>query len=139
MELQFVLEQFDAVEKTARHGATGFQRSRLHASTAGVTGQILGQGSKIPHASRCGRKTEKETNTDTYFLIISPNAGDKGFPGGASGEGPTCQFRRCRFHPWIRNILQSRKWQPTLVTFSGKSHGQRSLAGHSPWVTRSRT
>ena len=26
-----------------------------------------------------------------------------------------------------------RKWQPTLVFLPGKSHGQRSLAGYSPW------
>ena len=26
-----------------------------------------------------------------------------------------------------------RKWQPTPVFLSGKSHGQRSLAGYSPW------
>jgi len=25
------------------------------------------------------------------------------------------------------------KWQPTLVFLSGKSHGQRSLVGYSPW------
>ena len=29
--------------------------------------------------------------------------------------------------PW------SRKWQPTPVFLSGKSHGQRSLPGYSPW------
>ena len=26
-----------------------------------------------------------------------------------------------------------RKWQPTPVVLPGKSHGQRSLAGPSPW------
>ena len=26
-----------------------------------------------------------------------------------------------------------RKWQPTPVLLSGKSHGQRSLVGYSPW------
>ena len=26
-----------------------------------------------------------------------------------------------------------RAWQPALVFFPGKSHGQRSLAGYSPW------
>ena len=26
-----------------------------------------------------------------------------------------------------------RKWQPTPVHLPGKSHGQRSLAGYSPW------
>ena len=25
------------------------------------------------------------------------------------------------------------KWQPTLAFLPGKSHGQRSLAGYSPW------
>ena len=27
----------------------------------------------------------------------------------------------------------SRKWQPTLVSLPGKFHGQRRLAGYSPW------
>jgi len=30
-----------------------------------------------------------------------------GFPGGASGEEPACQCRRCkthRFHPWVGKI-----------------------------------
>ena len=26
-----------------------------------------------------------------------------------------------------------RKWPPTLVLLPGKSHGQRSLVGYSPW------
>ena len=29
-----------------------------------------------------------------------------------------------------------RKWQPTPVIRPGKSHGQRSLAGYSPWGHR---
>ena len=32
-----------------------------------------------------------------------------------------------------------RKWQPTPVFLPGKSHGQRSLAGYSPWGQKSRT
>ena len=28
---------------------------------------------------------------------------------------------------------QRRQWQPTLVLLPGKSHGQRSLVGCSPW------
>ena len=38
---------------------------------------------------------------------------------------PTCQCRRhkkCGFNPWVRKILP------------GQFHGQRSLAGYSPWV-----
>ena len=37
------------------------------------------------------------------------------------------------FSPWVGKILWRRKWQPTPVFLPGKSHGQRSLAGYSPW------
>ena len=47
---------------------------------------------------------------------------------------PACRCRRCRFHPWVRTIPWRRKPQPTTVLLTGKSHGQRSLAGYSPWV-----
>ena len=33
---------------------------------------------------------------------------------------------------------RSRKWQPTPLFLPGESHGQRSLAGHSPWGRRVR-
>ena len=33
-------------------------------------------------------------------------------------------------------ILWSRKWQPAPVFLPGKSHGQRSLVGYSPWGQR---
>ena len=32
-----------------------------------------------------------------------------------------------------------RKWQPTPVFLPGQFHGQRSLAGYSPWVAKSQT
>ena len=37
------------------------------------------------------------------------------------------------FNPWVRKIPWGRKWQPATVFCPGKSHGQRSLAGYSPW------
>ena len=58
-----------------------------------------------------------------------------GFPGGASGKEPASQGRqhkRPRFNPWVRNSSR-RKWQPAPVFLPGESHGQRSLAGYSPW------
>ena len=48
----------------------------------------------------------------------------------------TCQrrkLRRCGSDSWVWRILWSRKWQPTPGFFPGESHGQRSLAGYSPW------
>ena len=34
---------------------------------------------------------------------------------------------------FVRKISWRRKWQPTPVVLAGKSHGQRSLTGYSPW------
>jgi len=48
---------------------------------------------------------------------------------------PTCQCKRCKrqgFHPWVGKISQRKPWKPTPVFLTGKSHGQRSLAGYSP-------
>ena len=37
------------------------------------------------------------------------------------------------FNPWVRKIPWRKKWQPTPVFMPGKFHGQRRLAGISPW------
>ena len=37
------------------------------------------------------------------------------------------------FHPWVRKIPWSRKWNPTSVFLPKKLHGQQSLVGYSPW------
>ena len=37
------------------------------------------------------------------------------------------------FDPWVRKIPWRRKWQPIPVFLPGKSHGQKSLEGYSPW------
>ena len=45
-----------------------------------------------------------------------------------------CQkCRRPMFYPWVENIPWSRKWLPTTVFLPKEFHGQRSLAGYSPW------
>ena len=41
--------------------------------------------------------------------------------------------RRPRFDPWVGKIPQRRKWQTIPVSLPGKSHGQRSLMGCTPW------
>ena len=59
-----------------------------------------------------------------------------GFPGGTCGKEPSCQCRRRkrrRFNPWVGKIPWRMAWQPTPVFLPGESHGQRSLAGYSPW------
>ena len=47
--------------------------------------------------------------------------------------------RRHGFDAWVGKISWRRKWQPTLVFFSEKFHGQRSLVGYSSWGAKSWT
>ena len=56
-----------------------------------------------------------------------------GLPWWHSGKEPNCQCRKHRFDPWVGKIPWKRKWQPSPVFLPGKSQGQRSLAGYSPW------
>ena len=37
---------------------------------------------------------------------------------------------------WVGKIPWRRNWQPTPVFLPGKSHGQRSRVGYSPWVCK---
>ena len=46
------------------------------------------------------------------------------------------QCGRPGFKPWVRKIPWRREWQPILVFLPGEFHGQRSLAGYSPWDTK---
>ena len=49
------------------------------------------------------------------------------------GKESACQCRRHWFDPWVMKIPWKRKWQPTPVFLPGKSYGQKSLVGYSPW------
>ena len=59
-----------------------------------------------------------------------------GFPEGANGKETAYQCRdrkKHRFDPWVREISWRRTWKSTPVFLPGESHGQRGLAGYSPW------
>ena len=64
------------------------------------------------------------------FRVGGPNWG---FPGGSVVKNPPADAGDSDWIPWRR------KWQPTTVFLPGKSHGQRSLVGYSPWDHRSQT
>ena len=57
------------------------------------------------------------------------------FPGGSVVKNLHAmrRLRRCSFYAWIRKIPWRRKWQLIPVSLPGKCHGERSLAGYSPW------
>ena len=45
-------------------------------------------------------------------------------------------YRKHGFNPWVGKILRRRNWQPTQVFLPEKSHGQRNLAGYSPYESK---
>ena len=74
--------------------------------------------------------------TDSVDMNLSKLWETDSFPSGASGKESACQCGRCQrpgLDPWVGKIPWRRKWQPTPVLLPGESHGQRSLAGYSPW------
>ena len=44
-----------------------------------------------------------------------------------------------RSDPWVRKTPCRRQWQLTPASLPGEFHGQRSLAGYSPWAAKSQT
>ena len=80
--------------------------------------------------------TEQDRNVWTQRFYSGWVRSKKRLPRWLSGKESTCQCRRRRRHgfsPWVGKIPWSRKWQPTPVFLPEKFHGQRHLAGHSPW------
>ena len=57
------------------------------------------------------------------------------FPHGSDGKESSCNAGDLGqiFDPWVREIPWRREWQLTPVLLPGESHGQRSVAGYSPW------
>ena len=91
---------------------------------------------------KCYQRHSHVTTTFSCFSIhlptslVSEGAQLSFIVGGTSGKEPTYQSRRHKRHrcnPWVGKIPWRRKCQPTPVFLPGKSQGQRSLAGYSPW------
>ena len=57
----------------------------------------------------------------------------RGLPWWLRRERVCLQYRRSRFDPWFGKIPCRTEWLPIPVFLSGELHGQRSLAGYSPW------
>ena len=71
-------------------------------------------------------------------LILTGLLKDEGFPqppfpGGSVVKNPPASAKDACLDPCTGKNLWRRKWQPTSVFLPGKSHGQRNLAGYSPW------
>ena len=77
--------------------------------------------------------TELMYDPINIFLISGGLFSVRYFPGVSDSKSVCLQCGRPGFSPWVRKISWRRKWQSTPVFLPGKSHGQRSLVGYSPW------
>ena len=68
----------------------------------------------------------------TLPYYYEENSVNKGFPGGPVVKNLPAMQESCVRSLGGEDPLGGRAWQPTLVLLFGESHGQRSLAGHSP-------
>ena len=69
----------------------------------------------------------------TLFLCFFGSNAGRGLPMWLSGKESICQCTGLRFDPWVGKIPWRRKWQHITLFLPGEFHGQKSLAGYSPW------
>ena len=65
--------------------------------------------------------------------LASCSGGWQGFPGGSGVKVSVWNAGDLGLIPGSGRSPWRRKWQPTPAFSPGESHGQRSLAGYSPW------
>ena len=105
------------------------------------------QGAKSRECLQIIRRNSERITASTSVLTLSSHIRTcstkekkkNRFKQWLSGKESTCQCREHRKHgfsPWIGKIPCRRKWQPIPVFLPGESHGQRSLAGYSPWCCK---
>ena len=88
--------------------------------------------------SGCSHRSKANTEArlvERKVCFIS-DVGNQGLPRWLRGKESACQWRRhwrLGFDLWFGRIPWRRAWQPTPVFLPEESHGQRSLAGYSPW------
>ena len=63
-----------------------------------------------------------------------------GFPGGSDGKESACNARDPASIPVLgRSLREGNDWPLSPVFLPGEFHGQRNLAGYSPWGAKSWT
>ena len=94
-----------------------------------------------------GLKTKKNMQQTPMWLskmkqkVGRPSSSQKVFCKRMSPIPSLIAWRQRLFEEVLNKLLniitptptQKRKWRPTPIFLPGKSHGQRSLAGYSPW------
>ena len=96
----------------------------------------LEQVSVIRENKECRNRKRQSNNMQWQSRVLVPPQGIdtitillwKGFPGGSDGKESACNAGDLGSIPGLR-----REWLPNPIFLPGEAHGQRSLAGYSPW------
>ena len=93
----------------------------------------LRQGTQYQNC--CLKGTEKRQRVEVRSLVrgFLQQRLWRGWWGGCWRWGYTRTASALCFYPWVGKIPWRRQWQLTPVSVPGESHGQKSLAGYSPW------
>ena len=105
--------------------------------TGGLWARVMGL-QRVRHDWATNRHTQDQLSLNPENTLLSlgfemQSAVRQGFPRWLSDKESDCQWRRGEFNSWVGKSPWRRKWQLTPVFLTGKSHGQRNLAGYSPW------
>ena len=112
---------FDVETNSSTHTSRGYEK--IYVSYNKV---FQKHREKTPYwAEKCLERVEKGNRLGVFKVVR--------VSGGLNGEESASQHKRHRFNLWVGKILWRGKWQSTPVFLPGKSHGQKSLAGYSPW------
>ena len=138
-----LMRRADSFEKTLMLGKIEGRRRRgrqwmvgwHHWHSGHGFGWTPGVGDGQGGLACCDSWGHKESDTTEWLNWTELNL-YPWLPWWLNGKESACQCRRHGFHPWVGKIPWRRKWQPTTIFLSGKSHGQRSLAGYSSWSRR---
>ena len=98
-----------------------------------MTGVLLRREETQTHTQGDAVWEQRQTRARS---IYKPRDDKDGWPVADSAKESTCSCRRYKRHgfdPWVGKIPWRREWQSTPVFLPEESHGQRSLAGYSPW------
>ena len=108
-----------------------------------LVGKYSGQGSLVGNISQGHKRVRHNLATkDQITLSICPTLSSPGVSTSSFSTSPFLPYRYfffcLSFLFWTWKLLTLRvmwrkEWQSTAVFLPGKFHGQRSLAGYSPW------
>ena len=90
----------------------------------------------LPYWQAWGYGSVVENRLSMHEILVQspvPPSSYFGFPWWLRQYRIHLQCGRPGFNPWFGKIPWRREWQVTPVSLPGEFHGQRSLAGYSPW------